>query len=276
MFLKCKDIRSTDEVWDTIRISGGSEGIIQKVAKNMLQNEAIISLWAPALLLMELDNLLWKDNANIQIKKLWEYLCTYCYLPRLANETVLHTAIQKGLNSTEYFAFASGFDGTRYIDLKFNQFIGIIEQSGYLVKVDATQKQLADDEAKRQAAIAQRAQLTGGSAVTEDTSNSGAAPSAPDTIGDAGTQPSIEAAQIAQPKNTHFYMSASLDTTRIGRDVQRLVEEVISHLTSTEGAEVEISLELNVKAPAGLPQQIVRTVSVNYRTLRVESFGFEE
>ena len=263
-------------VWDSIRISGGSEGIIQKAAKNMLQNEAIIPLWAPALLLMELDNLLWKDSDNIQIKKLWEYLCTYCYLPRLADETVLHTAIQKGLNSTEYFAFASGFDGTRYIDLKFNQFVGIIEQSGYLIKVGAAQKQLADDEAKRQAAIAQRAQLTGGSAVTEAADNLGAAPSAPAAIDGAGAQPSIEAAQIAQPKNTHFYMSASLDTTRIGRDVQRLVEEVISHLTSAENAQVEISLELSVKAPEGLPQQIVRTVSENCRTLRVESFGFEE
>ena len=75
-------------VWDTIRISGGNDSIITKAAKKMIQNESIITLWAPALLLMELDNLLWSESDSIAIKKLWEYLCTYCYLPRLASEKV--------------------------------------------------------------------------------------------------------------------------------------------------------------------------------------------
>jgi len=70
-------------------------------------------------------------------------------------------------------------------------------------------------------------------------------------------------------------MSAQLDTTRIGRDVQKLVEEVISHLTSLDGAQVEVSLEINVKSQDGMSPQIVRTVSENCRTLRVRDFGFE-
>lgn len=71
-------------------------------------------------------------------------------------------------------------------------------------------------------------------------------------------------------------MSAQLDNTRINRDVQRLVEEVISYLSSVDGADLEVVLELNVKAPAGLPQNIVRTVSENCRTLKVKTFGFDE
>jgi hypothetical protein len=70
-------------------------------------------------------------------------------------------------------------------------------------------------------------------------------------------------------------MSAELDTTRINRDVQRLMEEVISHLTSVDGAQMEVSLEVNLKAPGGLSQQTVRTVSENCRTLTVKNFGFE-
>ena len=72
-------------VWDVIRISGGSDSIVSKAAKKMIQNESLITKWAPALLLMELDNLLWREDDSISIKKLWEYLCTYCYLPRLAD-----------------------------------------------------------------------------------------------------------------------------------------------------------------------------------------------
>jgi len=262
-------------VWDTIRISGGNEGIIQKAAKKMIQNETIITQWAPALLLMELDNVLWRDSDTITIKKLWEYLCTYCYLPRLASESVLNDSIQTGVNSMEYFAVASGFDGTRYIDLKFNQYIGAVERSGYLVKVSVAQKQLAEELAKRQA---EAAQSGGGMAFpVSPGGESGSSTTYPQPEnGGTGASPIHEPPASESPKNTRFFMSAQLDTTRIGRDVQRLVEEVISHLTSMDGVQVEVSLEVNVTSPDGMSPQTVRTVSENCRTLRVRSFGFDE
>jgi hypothetical protein len=256
-------------VWDTIRISGGTESIIAKAAKKMIQNEAVITQWAPALLRMELDNLLWCDSDNITVKQLWEYLCTYCYLPRLANENVLEETIRAGLNSTEYFAYASGFDGTRYIDLKFNKYIGIVERSGYLLKLSVALKQLKEEEEKRQAAIG----FTSPGGVSPIGTGRGTIYPVPD----GGNAPSVANGSAEEtPKNKHFYMSAELDTTRIGRDVQKLVEEVISHLTSVDGCQVEITLELNAKSPEGLLPQIVRTISENCRTLRVKDFGFED
>ena len=260
--------------WDTINIRGGTDSIIVKAAKKMHSNEAIISKWAPALLRMELDNVLWKEVDNIAIKKLWEYLCTYCYLPRLANENVLNDAIQTGVNSTEYFAVASGFDGSRYIGLKFNHYISTVEHSGYLVKADIAQKQIDDEEAKRKAAEALK---------------TGQTPSVP-RLGGEGDKPIIltPPTEIERdkpvngelpsqsPKNTRFFMSAQLDATRIGRDVQKIVEEVINHLTSVDGAEVELSLEMTVESPEGFSQQTVRTVSENCRTLKVKYFEFRE
>ncbi|MDR3331101.1 MAG: hypothetical protein LBT08_00590, partial [Synergistaceae bacterium] len=242
------------------------------------QNEAVITQWAPALLLMELDGVLWRESNDIQIKKLWEYLCTYCYLPRLANENVLEEAIRTGLNSTEYFAFASAFDGTRYIDLKFSQHIGAVEHSGYLVKVSVAQKQIADEQ-QRQAESAQGTSGTGtGRTIPENFGSGGTAGRT--TAGSASNTGSHETPENPpvqeQPKNTSFYMSAQLDNTRINRDVQRLVEEVISHLTAVDGCQVEVSLELNAKSTDGLSPQIVRTISENCQTLKVRDFGFEE
>lgn len=137
------------------------------------------------------------------------------------------------------------------------------------------QKQLAEEAAKRQAEAAMR---TGSSGTIPAVAGTDGAPTyiyppmkTEDQPTEAHEQPAPEA-----PKNTHFYMSAQLDNTRIGRDVQRLVEEVISHLTSVDGAQVEVSLEVNVKSPDGLSQQVVRTVSENCRTLRVRSFGFDD
>ena len=270
---KNEDIKTI--TWDTIRISGGSESIIQKASKKMQQNETIITKWAPALLLMELNNVLWSDSESISLKKLWEYLCTYCYLPRIANLSVLEEAVRTGLNSTEYFAYASGFDGTRYIDLKFNQYVGIIEPSGSLVKVPAAQKQLAEEEKRREEQIAQSGERIkspsnngeGDSTTGAQTNDWGSGSHHVD--GEGASKPEIH-------KNKRFFMSADLDTTRINRDVQKYVEEVIQHLTSVDGTKVKVSLEVEAESAEGFPHQIVRTISENCRTLRARDSGFEE
>jgi hypothetical protein len=258
--------------WEADRISGGSDSIVIKAAKKMIQSELIISQWAPSLLLMELNNLLWREANDIQIKKLWEYLSTYCYLPRLANVSVLEETIRLGVNSVEYFAFAAAFDGNRYIDLKFNQPISSIESSGLLVKTDIAQNQLSAEANIREQQTTQVVE-----SINQQDSGRIIDTNYPPTkdIGSTVIHDSTVPLQDV-PKNRRFFMTACLDNTRINRDVQRLVEEVISHLTAVDGTQAEISLEVNVTSPNGLPSQVVRTVSENCRTLKVQDFGFEE
>ena len=215
---------------------------------------------------MALDDVLWKETSCIQIKKLWEYLCTYCYLPRLARYSVLEDAIQTGLNSTEYFAIAAGYGEGRFMDLKFNQYVGFIQQSDYLVKKMAALEQIA---AEAQSHLTDTSPLqipkeTPSTTLTPPTDQGQEVTIAPE----AGDKPT-------SPQNTHFFMSAQLDNTRINRDVQRLVEEVISHLTGVDGCTVDVSLEVNVQAPNGLPVPIVRTIMENCRTLKVKNFGVD-
>ena len=69
-------------------------------------------------------------------------------------------------------------------------------------------------------------------------------------------------------------MSVKLDNTRVIRDLQKYLDEVITHLSSVDGCEVELSLEVSAQAANGFPQGTVRTVSENCRTLRVDNFGF--
>lgn len=248
--------------WDIKNIAGGSDSIVLKAAKAMQQAGHLISAWAPLLLKMELDNLLWREQEHIQIKQLWDFLATYCYLPRLANEGVLMEAIQNGVKSAELFALAAGLEGERYIDLKFNQDVGIVERSGYLVKVDAAKRQIA----------AEAPQQVDQPGVSVYQPGSGGLP--PNAGGGSDFQPPI-AEPVITEKNTQFLMSAALDTTRIGRDVQKLVEEVIVHLTNSAGAQVEITLEVSATNPNGFSEQDIRTVNENCRTLKVKSFGFE-
>ena len=99
--------------WEKTRISGSADTLITRAAHKLIQNEAVIKEWAPALLLMELDDLLWRGVNHLQIKQLWDYLTTYCYLPRLAGYNVLEKAIQRGLQSEEYFAYAAAVGENR-------------------------------------------------------------------------------------------------------------------------------------------------------------------
>lgn len=97
-----------DIEWEVERVAGGGESIVAKMARKLLSDEAAIQTWAPALLKMELDRVLWKDSDHIQIKQLWEYLCSYCYLPRLSGYDVLEDAIKRGLGSREYLVSPPG------------------------------------------------------------------------------------------------------------------------------------------------------------------------
>jgi hypothetical protein len=80
----------------------------------------LVIAWSAVNLRIELDNLLWKEKNHIDVKILWEYLCTYLYRPRLANEDVFSKAITEGLRSKDYFGYADKVDDNgRYLGLVF-------------------------------------------------------------------------------------------------------------------------------------------------------------
>ena len=255
--------------WETNNIGGGTEGIVAKAGNEMLRSEQLIQKWAPALLLMNLDEVLWKDQNDIQVKKLWEYLSTYCYLPRLANYSVLEAAILSGLDSDEFFGLASDYKNDRYVNLKFNQSVSSLNESDLLVKADAARKQIAAEQREKPPASIPADPL--------DTP-----PAAPPKNRGRGTKPSGETPPVSvhtdppTPQNRHFFMSVQLDNTRINRDVNTYVQEVIQHLLSVDNSHVTLKLDVEVDAPGGIPNTTVRIVSENCRTLKVKDFGFDD
>ena len=81
------------------------------------------------------------------------------------------------------------------------------------------------------------------------------------------------AAAATKPKR--FHGAATLDTTRVGRDASRIAEEVIAHLAGLMGARVTVTIEIEAEVPDGVPDNVVRTVTENSRTLKFTSHGFE-
>ena len=127
-----------------------------------------------------------------------------------------------------------------------------------LVKPDVAAKQM-DEE---------RAIPVGGGAGTTPGDGPGVSPTPP-----GGTAPA-QPPGAAKPKR--FHGTVSLDAARVGRDASKIAEEVISHLVGLVGAHVTVNLEIEAEMPDGAPDNVVRTVTENSRTLRFTSQGFEK
>ncbi|MCC6191936.1 MAG: ATP-binding protein, partial [Anaerolineales bacterium] len=255
--------------WQALRIAGGSESFVQKAAKKLRGDELLITRWSPALLRIELDRWLWKDAPHLGLKKLWDYLGRYVYLPRLRDAQVLLRAIEEGLGSRDYFAYAGAVTPEgRYQGLVFGERGSSVhlDDASVLVKPEAARRQLEADAAAvaGRAGAAPAGELAGGLRAAQDGGVEAAAPGRAEAAPAAGTE---------RPRRFHGVVR--LDAARVARDAGRVADEVVQHLVGQLGAEVEVSLEIHAHLPGGAPDTVVLTVSENARTLRFESFGFE-
>jgi len=78
------------------------------------------------------------------------------------------------------------------------------------------------------------------------------------------------------PQLRRFHASVTIDPLRLGRDASQIAEEVVQHLTRLVGARVEITLEIQAELPDAASEKLLRDVTENCRTLRFDTYGFEE
>lgn len=80
----------------------------------------------------------------------------------------------------------------------------------------------------------------------------------------------------ASNRPKRFHGSVALDASRVGRDASRIADEVIAHLVGLVGSNVRVTLEIEAEISSGVPENVVRTVTENSRTLKFDNQGFEE
>jgi hypothetical protein len=254
--------------WTRVPLQG-QEAIVTRASKKMKSEGHLIITWSPALLKLELDRWLWKDQAHLGLKLLWDYLCKYLYLPRVKDEGVLLDVIRQGAGSLtwkDFYAYASAYDEStgRYLGLVAGQIPHVtIDNASAIVKPDTASAQLTRE--------------------AEDQAQPVYVPTAGSTSGDPIAEPpfalDVPAGVTLQPaavKLTRFHGSVTLDPSRLGRDAGRIAEEVVSHLSALKGAKVQVTLEIQVEMPNGAPDDVVRIVQENSNTLKFKSHGFEE
>ena len=183
---------------------------------------------------------------------------------------MLLQAVNSGLASLTWaqdgFAYAEGYDedGKRYQGLQTGQIHETAQlRIGLLVKPEVAQQQL-DEE---------RTQHLGSSGDGEKGKyrENGEPPIIGEPTGLGGSGETVEGRLPIR-----FHGSRELDATRVGRDAGQVAEEVISHLSGLVGAEVKVTLEIEANIPAGAPDNVVRTVTENSKTLKFKTHGFEK
>jgi predicted AAA+ superfamily ATPase len=254
--------------WQAFRLSG-QDALAVRASKKLRTDELLVTSLAGTRLRMELDRVpLWRGD-HVAIKQLVEDFARYLYLPRIKDPAVLVEAMRDGLGlltwSQDSFAYANSHDEAagRYRGLRCGQQVPITEtDSGLLVRPDIARKQ---QDAETQPTAGATATTTGGAAITTQGAN-----------GETATaQTEAGSTQVpAAPKR--FHGTVALDPTRVGRDASRIADEVVAHLAGLMGSTVKVTLEIEAEIPSGAPENVVRTVTENSRTLKFTSHGFEK
>jgi len=240
-----------------------------RASKRLKNEEQLIAKLAGTNLRLDLDKIpLWRGD-HVAVKQLADDFAQFCYLPRLKDTDVLLGAIQNGVSAmlwrNDTFAYADSYDedAKRYRGLVCGRQMSMMSSSmsGLVVRPDVAEKQIMAESAPQP--------ITNGSPSSTITTAAGD-PSSP--VSDTGKSETL--AKTNLPKR--FYGTVSLDPARTGRDAGRIAEEIITHLVALNGAEVKVTLEIEADVPSGVPDNVVRTVTENSRTLKFTSQGFEK
>jgi hypothetical protein len=212
------------------------------------------------------------------VKQLVDDFAKYLYLPRVKNAQVILDAIQDGVGlltwAQDTFGYADLYDATagRYRGLEAGRRPTVsLNASSVVVKPDVAAVQIEKDSAPA-TTTATGSGNGEGAGTGAGTTGGGSAGTGGETgkgAGDGGTKPKT-------PVLRRFHGSAKIDATRLSRDVDLIASSVVQHLAGLLDAKVTITLEIEAEIPSGAPDNVVRTVTENCRTLKFENQGFEE
>lgn len=247
----------------------GQDALAVRASKKLCKDESLLCGLAASRLRLELDQVpLWRGG-YVSIQQLSEDFARYLYLPRLRDPSVLTEAIRGGLGlltwAQDAFAYAESYDEVsgRFRGLQTGKQVWIVDDSptGLLVKPDVAQKQIEAESPSQNGPMSPTSPTGGTGTSTGPGSQTGV---------DDGNLPKKPVLPV------RFHGAATLDPTRVGRDAGRIADEVVAHLVGILGAKVKVTLEIEAVIPSGVPDNVVRTVTENCRTLKFTSQGFEK
>jgi predicted AAA+ superfamily ATPase len=242
--------------WDAERVQG-NESLAARAGKKLANKEAFFTRIGPARINMALDQWLWRDQKHLSTRQLWDWFATYLYLPRLRDAEVLRRAIEDAIGGlvNDTFAYAARYDEER------GRYIGLRVTGGGTVIIDSQSVIVRTDIALAQNAADAEAEKREREKTPEEGPGEGSEPE----------KPEAELPKVAR----RYAASLTLDADRPSREMGRIAEEVLAHLSTLPKAKLSITVEIVADVPDGVPEDVQRIVLENGSALKFRSQGFE-
>lgn len=247
--------------WEVLSLSANTQSLVADIEQKLREEEWLITQWSPVHLRTLLNQWYFKDGVQqISALKVWQDCCHYLYLPRIASDKVFIDALNKGLESEDYFGFAAGQDGDKYLGFTFGK--------PALVVLDAASLLI-----QREAAVAYR----------ESIKPPPRPPVDPDPIPDPidpkppikppVPPPSLPPTAVAK---TRFYGSVTIDPLTAKMKFAQIMDEVVEQFTTRTGVKVAISIEIEATSTTGFDEALQRAIKENCNVLKFDSEEFDE
>lgn len=263
----------SDVMWEHFPLNPGAQNWSQEIERVLKENELLISEWAPIHLAKVLKDWFWKDDVKeTNALNVWQQSCQQLYLPRLKDDTVFQSTMAAGAESREFFGFAQGKEGGRYVGFSYGKRTLLIMDSSLLLIEPITAA--AYMETLRAAEEASRAKTAdaGAGATTTVPVGGGGVPGVEDPT-KGGYQSGTGVA--GQSGKKQFYGSIELDPILAKKQFADLVDEVVQQFTLRPGVKVKIAVEIQAESPAGFDDGLQRAVKENCNVLKFKSAEFE-
>lgn len=252
-----QETAQSELTWMTGKVPA-QDGVLSRVSKKLVSEEGIWPELGPTRLDSYLQKYIWNGKAHLPLKDLWEYVNRYTYLPRLKDKHVLIKAVQAAVAGMlpGPFAYAERWDDAAgvykglVIDRNQSALV-VIDSDSVIIKPDVAEKH-------RPAPVPTSTGASGGAASGHGTPVPGPAPT---QTGPTATAPTSD------PMPTRFVGTVMISPERPAREIHQIVEAIVEQLTTLQGCEVSIKLEIDAEKSTGFDKTKVRTVMENANTL---------
>lgn len=260
----------SDISWEHFQINPAAINRMQEIEQILKDNELLITDWAPVHLANLLKTWFWKEDAPaVGALDIWQKSCAYLYLPRLRDADVLRQTLAAGASSRDFFGFAYGRDGDRYVGFQLGKATTpILDESLLLVEPKAAEqfdKVLQAEEAARKAVTSPPGGGEGAGTITGGGTT---------TLGVAEPPPGgVTNAKGAKKKT--FFGTVELNPLQPKPQFGDVVDEIILLLNRPD-VRLKISVEIHAESDSGFDDGIQRAVRENCNQLKFKNGGFEE
>ena len=264
-------------MWEHFPLNSGAPNWSQEIERVLKDNELLITEWAPIHLAKVLKDWFWKDGVReAGALNVWQQSCQQLYLPRLTDDTVFQRTMAAGAESRDFFGFAQGKDGDRYLGFSYGKRASLfMDSSLLLIEPVAAAAYLEVERAAEEATRPKPtiAEAQGGASGTGTRVGGTTATYASDSA--SGSYPTGTPTAAAPAVKKQFYGSIDLDPIQAKKQFADLVDEVVQQFTLRPGVRVKIAVEIQAESPIGFDDGLQRAVKENCNVLRFKNAEFE-